>query len=654
MNVLKTIEYAFPAITSDITCTTSMGTTTNSQLANTFTLHCPESTGRTFKSVYVEFGFRHKHAGTSSVSAWRVQAQLNGASVDEVTRTQQINQSGDVQFWSWRHDITSHFASNFTGTSMTFDLWIAVTLGTGTLINNLSCKLVMTYEFDDTANSTRVKTVRIPLESQTGLLTNVLTEIGTNQVPQLTGVGGILPEDSVTVRDIFFEISTNDAGNGTTDFSLELALDAEAATGPGVLYQGLNTAVYLWFLWKRTDMTTTAAHAFKARSTLTSRFTPMAIVLHVTYTYNHAATTRILNSVVLPSLQEGASIGSTGLDSIHKTSYMISEPGTLTMRQSGIFATHVDSAGNTVLVKVGQQASYRTYTQTAGSAQAGYYFLTHRIDSGGALGLGTDASLARGMNSITHRAYTDNQLLLSTVSNYSSYIILNYESDVPTGGDGRANHTVHMMTVTAVVNTASNMIYDFAAYTSPFPSTDYWNNGVTLSMMTGTTITTSGVFIEVKGRHQAGEENTGGWRTLLYSLSISDGEATFWKSYAPQDFYKRFPADVTRDWLLSNGRAHRWQSNAGGTFIYMPSLVNIVTLHHVQYNITGTVSGYTGDGSGITVKAHRLDTGELVGSATTAAGGTYSIPWYNDQIAVFAHARQSDTLAGRSDEGTIA
>lgn len=66
------------------------------------------------------------------------------------------------------------------------------------------------------------------------------------------------------------------------------------------------------------------------------------------------------------------------------------------------------------------------------------------------------------------------------------------------------------------------------------------------------------------------------------------------------------------------------------------------------YTITGTLSGYEGDGSGIEVISWDTVTGKKDGAAITAVGGTYtiSVPTNNPH---FTEARVSDTRHGRSD-----
>ena len=77
-------------------------------------------------------------------------------------------------------------------------------------------------------------------------------------------------------------------------------------------------------------------------------------------------------------------------------------------------------------------------------------------------------------------------------------------------------------------------------------------------------------------------------------------------------------------------------------------------LSNIMYAVAGTVSGYTGDGSGLTVDIHDAVTHERVLTTETAEGGVYSVNWVDDARELYAHCRQSDTLCGRSTNGTAA
>lgn len=66
-----------------------------------------------------------------------------------------------------------------------------------------------------------------------------------------------------------------------------------------------------------------------------------------------------------------------------------------------------------------------------------------------------------------------------------------------------------------------------------------------------------------------------------------------------------------------------------------------------MFVVSGTVSGYSGDGSGITVTVHTAATGQQLASLVTATGGTFSLPWKEGKVALFARASQA-LLTGQS------
>jgi hypothetical protein len=68
------------------------------------------------------------------------------------------------------------------------------------------------------------------------------------------------------------------------------------------------------------------------------------------------------------------------------------------------------------------------------------------------------------------------------------------------------------------------------------------------------------------------------------------------------------------------------------------------------YVIRGTVYGYTGDGSGITVTAHLASTEEEVGSGITFEGGGFCLSWPDGDgtTVLYASATQPPHLEGRS------
>ena len=111
---------------------------------------------------------------------------------------------------------------------------------------------------------------------------------------------------------------------------------------------------------------------------------------------------------------------------------------------------------------------------------------------------------------------------------------------------------------------------------------------------------------------------------------------------------KTFPTDP-RWGAIDSSASHTWE------LLYLSTGKQFhcaeFTFHSITETVTGTVSGYTGDGSGLTVDIFRTNGDEYIGSATTSAGGTYTFTWYSDNDDLYAICRQSDALCGRSTDG---
>jgi len=136
------------------------------------------------------------------------------------------------------------------------------------------------------------------------------------------------------------------------------------------------------------------------------------------------------------------------------------------------------------------------------------------------------------------------------------------------------------------------------------------------------------------------------WRNIGVGAFLGDDEVGLFTAYhQTQDIFKRYTNDPSTRWDLTIARPYVVQF-AESCF---PDITYIYTYHTITFDVLGAVSGYAGDGSGITVLMHRADTNEHVLSLTTAVGGTFSSTWHDDTIELYAQAREDATHMGRSD-----
>lgn len=634
---LKTIEYGLNQSTGAVA---AAGTRT----FTTLTVYVPETTSRTFISAAVHVYFMEDTTSAVSIATVSVGVQVGAGATSTVNVAgSAVTNSGEDQSYYFIRDGTTPFNTDFgSGTSQT--VVITVTAATAQT-SNCSAKLVLTYQYDD-SETTRIKTVRIPLEGATGNTTTSLTEIGTNQIPNLDD---FLPEASKVYRDIFFEIyGNNQVGTASTpDATFSLALDGEAAVADGAHSDSLVTAIMYYRVWKRTDMATNSTHAFKAQvSNNNLRMSCLGATLVVTYEYDHSSTTRVMNSLVIAQGDSAGYIGGTtsGDKSIWRSLVNIQETSPISPAQSGALISFISSAGATVRPVFSQGAtsqSERTYTFPA-TVIAGGMFIHHRMDSGS--GGGAGFALTRGHNNIDLNIYRTGSGTGTLVSNAGAVTYLNYRSgkSADSGGDANHNHPVYKHVSSLSTNVQLHEV--LAVKLSP-PESAYYMHDVLLwcASMTPGTIGAGG--INWVAERLSTDTLPGGWQSLSSSICETDNETGPQISLQNVSVFKKFPGDMTENTLnIASPRTYRdyWST------ISFAQWGMWVTYHSNVYTVSGTVSGYTGDGSGITVCLVEEDGWGKVQETTTAAGGTYSFNWYDNTQNMFTVAIVPGSRAGAS------
>lgn len=633
---LKTIRYAWPAV---------IGPTTDKayQSLGAITVYLPEST-RTIRSAYVIMHWQDVITATGgTVNECRVRMQLGAAATSEVTNTGDITNTGEnLAVGLGPVDFTAYFQANFgSGSSQTCVLELYTDQSTGTTLGNVNvtAELVLTYEYEDSA-ATQIKTVYIPLESPQGALaTAALTEIGTNQVPQLTGSGGFIREASPTIRSYYFVLEANENGNATaTDFTLQVALDSESAYVFGTTERALASDRFVNFIWSRTSdyPDTSVAHAFKARSASTAAFHQLTVVLVVTYEFDAANTTAVTNSILIPFEMPSPMGTSLATYSRFSRELLIQEPGTITLLQSA-FRLHFQTTANisSMYVRAGSQA-YKSYG-TAANIVCGMLCLQQRLDAGSSQGAGL--TLTRGSNTITLDFYnTDTTPDRGT--NLCGVVILNYASAAHSDGAGAHSHTV-LLNVRSMSTTAVSFA-QVSGVAAGIPETSYWlvSFGFLQRIMGSGSY---GVVLAVKV--DSTESPGGGWRDLYSDMAITDSELGEVQVYCrARDEFCRHANDTDQTRLSVNtARDLVVLCSASRQF----GVEMFVTYHTMQVTLSGTVT--PNPGGGVTINIHRADTLERLYTVKTNSSGQFSVQVYHDMLTYFAQGRSGAGAYGRSD-----
>ena len=141
-----------------------------------------------------------------------------------------------------------------------------------------------------------------------------------------------------------------------------------------------------------------------------------------------------------------------------------------------------------------------------------------------------------------------------------------------------------------------------------------------------------------------------GWNPAYAGTISADGEIGPMMVIARlRDYFQRFPTDPDST-RLQPGR-NRFFSIDSSTTSWVTGFF-FATYHTIDYTLTGSISGSSGDGSGINVDFFRSDNDDYIATTTTTTGGQFQALWYDNNIPLYAVARQDDTHVGRSANST--
>ena len=634
----KTIEYAFALNTASV-ATAVARTFTN------ITVNIPETTTRTFRSVQVVYSCIDNVATAASMTAVNLSCTVGVAAASAATVTQTIANSGENQTFYFTKDVTAYFQTNFTGATQTVGAAMTVT---GVATQNASAKLIITYEFEDSAQTTRIKTVKIPVDGNQTALTTAFVNVG-GLAGQIPALDTFLPETAKTYRSIFFEMMVHTGTSAAAASTLDMSYNGGTTTVADLTWgHSLASDTFYHRIDDLTGtLTTSAAQNLQAKCTSTTgEPTPcLSGVLVVTYEYNHSTSTRIINSIQLPIMDEVAYSGgnTTGDTSRFVRTITVQEPGTITLLQSGVLMSFNSSGATTVDLRVGAQTA-RTFAHAA-TVRGGSCTHMRRFDAGAAGGVGM--TLARGTNTLTIDWFTSTITAGTPASNASGLCYLNYSSDKHSSGDMVHNHTTYWMTRAHATGNLVPVLQVSPLTTPIIQATNYWLTGAGFQIvhMTSGTANTSlgmGVLAEV----QAAEADGAGWRAMYSGLMESDSECSPNIMFARvRDDFLRFTNDPDTSRLnIETARSFRFDSSVStGSFWQMSQFI---TYHAITYAITGTITNSAG--GTVTLTAYRVSDGIEIGTTTRVGNGTYTITWYDDTSPVVVEAYEDATHKGLS------
>jgi hypothetical protein len=639
---LKTTEWVIPtsATLADNTLTAM----------SVITAYIPEFSGTvTIKRAKVRIhSTTAAGAGLGNYTSRRIDVSVGGAGATSYTSGGTLTLSGEDNCQYFNCDCTAHFTANWTsGTSKTIALSVLLDHSNATPPThaNLCATLTLTYEYDDT-QTTQIKTVYIPLNAPVGALATSKPGTATATIPALDTE---LPEASKTIRNMALVVQGTLAGaSGSADGTLSMQVDTYTAYTSNSMECGAASDLWLTFQTPLAyydsggssagiGMDTSTTHGFYLWASVARHHHQQAYLM-VTYEFNASSSTSLFVSVRLP-VSSVAHAGGTTSNEFYRftTELWIAEPATVTSKQIAFYAFwHQQGAVASPNWRVGT-GSFVGYTDTP-AVLCGSNGCMVRNDAA--------FTLARGKNTITADVYSsDSNDLMAGIG---GYFLLNYTCGKPTQGVGAANHTVEWPTTLTFVETGTFKRTATAAAIG-LPETAYFlqSYGLIVEAIQENAGQLYLVSVMLERSNAAGQ-----WYQVVSGNVITDPEGgspcvVFGEAIGVT---KQFVGD------LRTGRIDLEDTRRVVCCVAAAAWMSVnqwITYHSVTFAVAGTVSGYAdADGAGLTVTLHRVSDGLQVGSATTTAGGAYSITWFDDTENVFASCREDSTHVGRSDNVT--
>lgn len=626
---LKTVEFAHPVLAA----LTDNTLTSLTQI----TVYLPETGTKTFRSVTATVSAMGTATATGNVTTRQLQCRLGAAGYTTHTNSNLYTGSGEDIFVFHEVDLTSHFTTNWSGTSMTFDSQVLLDgTATGIAWTNVNVTLSVTYEYDDTS-TTQIKTVRIPLNAP---VTNLATSKPGTAVATIPDLSTELPEASKTFRSTHIVVQGNVNRAGTTDLTFTQQLDSTASHTTGV-YEGVSNSDF-WFryVWDCSAVLNTSASMGYYIWANATDFNHLQVWLVVTYEFDASTSTALFNSLLLP-MELDSPLGSTTSSDFTrgKRDVWIEEPGTITTKQVAFFPVWDAAAALTGLnMRIGT-GSFVAYTDIAANLCGG---------NGAMVRNDAAFTLARGRNTINFDAYC-------TVSmsgwNLGGFWIVNYTSDMPSDGPGAASHTVRWG-LGITFDGAAGTNRALSALAPTIPEANYFLSGLGhhLRWIINSTGISPGLAMVMERLSAEGGSN---WEFAYIDSAQTDAETGLRQSFSQtRDDFKRWPNDQDSNRMdIESARRYK---------IYHPGIAvssffagdMLLTYHSIQFTVAGDITGSAG--GTVTINLHRAETGEIVDTTTRSGNGAFSFTWYDDVEEVFVSAYEDGTHLGRSDNGVAA
>ena len=603
--------------------------------ANARSITIPE-TGVTIRNAFVHLVW--DSSATTGIENKNVRVRFNAASFTAgVTRWTTTNAWTHGE--AWKHtctfDVTALLSTAYgAGATFTVDgdlSWVYRGIGS-TYQSHCHAILWVTYDYDDTS-TTQLNFAALPVDSLTGAIgTSQATIGGTGGIRQLTGAGGIIQENSPSIVDLWMHYAGNAGEAGTTDYDVYGQIDSEAETLLAN-YDAANQSDYnREIIWRRTDLTTSAAHDLKARVTSATGATwsNVGATVWVVWSFTESGTTVRTGQMMLPTqislgLAEGTA--ATARDVYNQDFWIEGANAALLHGGSVVHWTQIADPGNLLYAFGGQTA--RSYSCSASNTST-TLTLSQRFDSGAQAGSGV--TFARGNVTLQHNVYAD-----TTPANVGSISAMTYVTFAYDATAGK-RHSFAIFPLFYATTFAVGTVRLTGSVQFLIPEASHWIAGCGYEMTENAAIVGS-----TRGVRAALGNNLGWVDTCKGVLFPDANDGARVCHFNGNDCIKKSPTFLgTKFDPVSASRV----IHSDGTISRLTSCMAFVNWHDYTYQSTLTIAGSAG--GTVSVEVRDKATSEALIQTSRTGDGTVAVTWYDSARDVVATALESTTRAGQS------
>ncbi len=628
----------------------------------------------TISSVYVENYFRDATTTTGNNIVQTSVALVISGTKQGVSESTVLNNTGEniggiYGPLNFLNIFTQSFGTPFSSAlSYSAEVYYTQTGGVGMGMRGVNTLLGITYIYDTSA-VTHSKSVIIPLYNVSGALPLAAVSASSIfcKIPVIMSSSeDYLVEASCSISQYFIVLEGNSCLNNTIiDYSCSYKIDDSGSLGYTLptVEAGLGSDIWMRYIIPFASESIPAlntTHSFNLWSSQAATQHNLSAKLFITYNFIPSQSTRFLNSYKLAlefdSPITGGTLTSTSSCNTFDRTIVVSEPGPISLKNSGVEIYGHAAASPGISIRVTSQSVNRVY-DSIGTTTCGMFQFMHGLTSGSYWQNGAVTqqnampNFGGGENPFKiylHRVNANN------LTNVSGHCYLNYLSGTSSLGPQAHTHTVEYllrsMSYVPTLEAGQQFHPKLAQFTgsqnwwltSLGVENLYWDAAAVNFVATDTSVVAS------ESINIASPFNTPvGMRRLYSDFSVKDAEIGFgrWIVRARTDF-KRYPRDLDTDRLHPTG-SRRWRTIAASTIAYGNEL--FFTYHQLTSSIAGTISN--SNGGTINLELYKTTTNEIYDRTTRSGDGTYAFVAYDPYSEWYVVAYENDTYKGRSKNG---